>query len=169
MKVQLQQINSQEEIDKLAIAAKEIWQECFTEIITTEQIDYMVEKFQSAKAIMAQIKQEGYLYFGLKRGELYIGYVAVCPQDSALFLSKVYLKQAYRGKGYASMLLNKAEEVAAGRNLSKIYLTVNRQNRHAIDVYLKKGFVIKEEKAADIGNGFVMDDYILEKEMTRTE
>ena len=49
--------------------------------------------------------------------------------------------------------------------MGAIYLTVNRNNRHAYEVYLAKGFKVIAEECADIGFGFVMDDYIMEKEV----
>ena len=54
------------------------------------------------------------------------------------------------------------QELCREQNLDTIYLTVNRNNKHAIEVYLKKNFKIAAEEVADIGCGFVMDDYIME-------
>ena len=53
-------------------------------------------------------------------------------------------------------------EICREQDLHAIYLTVNRNNTHACEVYLHKGFKVIEEAVADIGCGFVMDDYIME-------
>ena len=45
--------------------------------------------------------------------------------------------------------------------LSYIYLTVNKNNTSAINAYKKWGFITEKEACTDIGNGFVMDDYIM--------
>ena len=55
------------------------------------------------------------------------------------------------------------KRIAKERNLKAVWLTVNRNNSHAIEVYKHKGFIITRTQVADIGNGFVMDDYIFEK------
>ena len=68
-----------------------------------------------------------------------------------------------RGNGYASDAMLFLENLCKQRNLESIWLTVNRENLHTIDVYKKKGFQIIAEEVNDIGHGFVMDDYIMEK------
>lgn len=163
--VELKLLTTEDDIKKLAKLAKEIWEECFIDIISKEQIDYMVEKFQSEKAIKNEIENENYLYYALAAGNEFIGYTAVAQQENKLLLSKVYLKKEHRGRGYSSILLNKAEEVAVLKNLNSVYLVVNKNNKKATEVYLNKGYKIKGERVKDIGNGFVMDDYICEKEL----
>ena len=79
-----------------------------------------------------------------------------------MFLSKLYLKKAYRGKGYASTLLKQAIAFAKESKLNKIYLTCNKFNTHSLDVYKKKGFYEIDAVQTDIGHGFIMDDYILQ-------
>ena len=60
-------------------------------------------------------------------------------------------------------MLQFIEQIARELGLSSIYLTVNKNNEHSIAVYKKKGFLTVKDQVADIGNGFVMDDYIMEK------
>lgn len=150
-------------LKEIAELADKIWHECFIGIISEAQIDYMVEKFQSYDAMTEQVSSQGYGYFAVKDcGEL-CGYFAVRPDDgSRFFLSKLYLSKSKRGKGIASEMLDKAAEEAETAGKSSVYLTVNKHNRHAIDVYIKKGFRMVGEAVTDIGNGFVMDDYIME-------
>jgi ribosomal protein S18 acetylase RimI-like enzyme len=45
-------------------------------------------------------------------------------------------------------------------------LTVNRQNFKAINFYFKNGFVIDEVADFEIGNGFVMNDFVMKKELS---
>lgn len=163
MDIKIKKIEEENDIRALAKAADVVWHECFEGIITTAQIDYMVEKFQSEKAMTRQILEEGYTYYALIYNDKIIGYTGIRPEEDRMFLSKLYVLKDYRGKGYANILLNKAFEDSRKNGLDKIYLTVNRNNKNAIELYLAKGFVIIEQKAADIGGGFVMDDYIMEK------
>ncbi len=148
--------------------AREIWTEHYTPIIGREQVEYMLEKFQSAKAIMDQIK-EGMLYYLIELDSAPIGYVAVLPKEKEreLFLSKIYVRSADRGKGYGRKAMQFAESLAMDRGLNKIALTVNKQNLESINAYEKLGFRNIGSLVQDIGSGFIMDDYRLEKTVAR--
>ncbi|WP_256989667.1 GNAT family N-acetyltransferase [Paenibacillus sp. VTT E-133280] len=80
-------------------------------------------------------------------------------------MSKFYIGKEYRGRSYASQALAFLEKLRKDRNLSHIWLTVNRHNESSIAVYEKKGFRTVREQIADIGHGFVMDDFVMEKEI----
>ena len=62
-------------------------------------------------------------------------------------------------------MLEKVFEEARDNGKSEVYLTVNKHNDHAIDVYKKKGFTVTDEVVTDIGGGYVMDDYIMTYEL----
>jgi len=160
------QVNSAEEIAEVARLAAEIWHEYYVSIITIDQIAYMVQKYQSVEAISDQIRQQGYEYYLIHRNDkVRIGYIAVRQEEEKLFLSKLYIGKEHRGQGYASRSFAFLDELCKNRNLSHIWLTVNRYNESSISVYANKGFRIVREQIADIGNGFVMDDYVMEKEI----
>lgn len=152
---------TEQTIDTLAALANEIWHEYFPIILSGEQIDYMVEKFQSAPAMRQQLA-EGYQYYLVHAGEEMIGYIGVHPEDSLLFLSKLYLKKQYRGHGYGRKMLDFVVALARELNKSGVYLTVNRFNEHSIAVYHAAGFETVRTQVADIGNGYVMDDYVMQ-------
>lgn len=164
MKLQFIPVETKEQVCLLASLADKVWHEFFPGIITVEQVDYMVERFQSEKALTKQITEEGYDYFLLELNSISIGYVGIHIEEDTkkLFLSKLYLLKSYRGKGYASQTFEFLKGIATAYQLKVIYLTVNRGNGHSVDVYKNWGFVTVKEEAADIGNGFVMDDYIME-------
>ncbi len=161
--MQLKKVENAEQIKLLADIAYEIWHEYFGIIISESQIDYMVEKFQSEKAITEQIQSLGYEYFLFYPEDEPIGYTGIRPEpeNKALFLSKLYVKKEYRSKGYASKAFEFLNGYCKEHGLTYIYLTVNRHNDDTINIYKKKGFYVTEERCADIGGGFVMDDYIM--------
>ncbi|WP_028549676.1 GNAT family N-acetyltransferase [Paenibacillus sp. UNC451MF] len=158
-----------EEVANLAQLASEIWYEYFVSIISKEQIDYMVEKFQSTNAITEQIQNQGYEYYFMNMSGKNIGYLGVKQEEGKLFLSKFYILKEHRGRGYASRAMEFLVDICQKRRLSTIWLTVNRYNDATIAVYEKKGFRTVRTQVADIGNGFVMDDYIMEKEIDLNE
>lgn len=163
MAVEIRKVKYFTELRKIAELAGEIWHECFVGIISTGQIDYMVEKFQSLDAMTGQIEKYGYTYFAvLDDGEL-CGYIGVKPeQDDRFFLSKLYLHKSRRGRGIATAMLETVFDEARKSGKKRVYLTVNKNNTHAVDVYKKKGFIISDVAVTDIGNSYVMDDFIME-------
>ncbi len=154
-----------EMIKTVASLAKEIWNEYFTPIIGKAQVDYMLEKFQSEKAISQQITKEGFLYYLIKQGNNFIGYTAVVPkkETNELFLSKLYLKSSQRQKGHGKEAIQFINNLAEKMKFSKITLTVNKNNKNTIQAYEKMGLKNIASLVTDIGDGFVMDDYRMEK------
>lgn len=151
------------DIEKLAQLAKEIWEEHFTSIIGSEQVAYMVDKFQSKTAITNQILHEGYAYYKIVEEGQLIGYMGVVFSEKETFLSKLYIKEAARGKGYASFALKFLQLLCKERDCHSLWLTCNKYNKDTIAKYEKMGFVIFESAVSDIGNGYVMDDYYMRK------
>jgi len=152
------------EIHDIAVLAEEIWHEHFTDIIGEEQVNYMVDKFQSYPALKEQI-QNGYEYYQIHSGSTMAGYTGVHEDDGALFLSKLYIKKDCRGQHLASEAFRYLTALCRKRGLSRIWLTCTKHNANTLAVYSHLGFSITDEQVADIGNGFVMDDYILTYEM----
>ncbi|MBR5425582.1 MAG: HAD-IA family hydrolase [Clostridiales bacterium] len=152
---------------KMAVVslAQIIWNEWFPKIISQEQVNYMVEKFQSMPAIDKAIEEEGYQYFLEVLGDTPIGYMGVKEQEDALLLSKLYLMKPFRGQRRSNVFFEKAEEIAREKGKDKVRLYVNRYNYNSIRVYLRRGFRIVKEEKTDIGGGFICDDYVMEKEI----
>lgn len=149
------------QIGRLAALADEVWHEFFVSILSAEQIDYMVDLFQSSRALTVQIAS-GYEYYIFNSAGRNVGYTGIKAEDGRLFLSKLYVSRQFRGQGFASQALDFV--IRRGRMLGcrAIWLTVNRHNLHAIDVYRHWGFETLHAEVTDIGEGFVMDDFIME-------
>ena len=156
-------IKSEEEMKQLANLASEIWHEYWTVILTLEQIDYMVEKFQSCSAIKNQLENDKYIYNMIEDNGNIIGYFGVSIKDDYIFLSKLYIKKDFRCLGYGRLAFDKVKEIALKYEKKKIKLTVNKYNINTIATYKKWNFI--DAVVTDIGNGFVMDDYIMQFEL----
>lgn len=166
MAIEIKPVKQISEIRRVAKLANEIWHECFVDIISVGQIDYMVANAQSLSPIRKQIEKEDYEYFMVLDGEDFCGYFAVCPEsDTTYFLSKFYLRKDKRGKGIANIMFDFIFDKMISENRKYVYLTVNKNNTHAIYVYKKKGFKIIKESVTDIGGGYVMDDYVMQKNL----
>lgn len=111
-----------------------------------------------------QVK-EGYEYYRIFCGDAFAGYAGIRPEEDALFLSKLYLHKDYRGQHLSTKALEFLKDYCHKHGLTKIWLTCNKYNSHTLDVYHHLGFSNVRSQVADIGNGYVMDDYILELEV----
>jgi GNAT superfamily N-acetyltransferase len=161
---QLIPVTTPEQVAIVAALAHEIWYEFYVPLIGRAQVDYMVDKFQNVPAIHTQIAQ-GYEYFLVRRESAAgdIGYCAVQEQPGRMmFLSKFYLHHAARGSGTGRRCMELIEGLARRRGLSLLWLTVNKGNP-SVQAYQRLGFRIAAELVMDIGGGFVMDDYRMEK------
>jgi ribosomal protein S18 acetylase RimI-like enzyme len=154
--------NNQSDFECIAQLADTIWREHYISIISLEQIEYMLINFNSASAIEAQIKQ-GALFFYITFKDIPVGYVAVKKETDFLFLSKIYVLSTYRGKKIGKAAMQHVVDIANSFNLNTIKLNVNKFNTNSILAYEKLGFVKTKSIITDIGNGFIMDDYQMEK------
>ncbi len=157
------EVKDEGQIGIVQCLASEIWTEHYTPIIGKDQVDYMLDKFQSKDAIRDQIIRQGFMYFLIRDGEEYIGYIGVQPSGHELFLSKIYVRSAHRRKGFGWKAIRFLEALAIRLELNKISLTVNKNNIESITAYEKMGFRNLGPVIQDIGNGFAMDDYKMEK------
>lgn len=158
-------VTSAADIATVAALASEIWHEYYVPLIGQSQVDYMVAKFQTAEAMQEQIRS-GYEYFLMKYEAARVGYLAVQaqPAQDSLFISKLYLRHSARGSGTGRAAMAFIEQLARKHGLGRLWLTVNKGNP-AIKAYERLGFRVAEAIVVDIGNGFVMDDFRMEKSL----
>lgn len=155
--------NDTNDIRTIERLAKDIWTRHYLPIIGREQVDYMLMKYQSFDAIKQSIR-EGYVYYLAYKEDEPCGYSAV-KHDNGIFLSKFYVKEEYRGMGIGKAMINEIKVYAESRQSGRIWLTCNKHNSNTLSVYKKLGFEIIDSIVTDIGNGFVMDDFVLEKQL----
>jgi GNAT superfamily N-acetyltransferase len=150
---------------QVARLAAEIWYEHYVPIIGREQVDYMVPRFQSEDAVLGQIAK-GLQYFLIRMNGSASGYLAIEPQPEArtMFLSKLYVLKSARHHGLGRQALGFIEARARAAGLHTLWLTVNKFNP-ALYAYEHLGFINVADVVADIGGGYVMDDYRLEKSL----
>jgi ribosomal protein S18 acetylase RimI-like enzyme len=154
-------IESRAEVAQLELFAAEIWREHYPSIIGAAKVEYMLQKFQSTEALMAQIKEGMQLFWINYEGE-HAGYAAIKRQENMyLFVSKFYVHKRYRGKGIGKSAMKWLNAQAAEMHLDGLELTVNKNNDSAIAFYEALGFENTFSQKVDIGGGFYMDDYVM--------
>ncbi|MCZ4694981.1 GNAT family N-acetyltransferase [Ancylomarina euxinus] len=156
--------NTESDFQIIAELSSIIWKEHYTDIIGSRQVDYMLKKYQSVEAIKDQI-EEGALYYLITHQGSTVGYLSYYKKADCLFLSKIYILKEYRGKGIGKKTMHYLETTAEHLGYKTLSLTVNKNNIETIKAYEKMGFKQVRDIVIDIGNDFIMDDYIMEKEL----
>jgi GNAT superfamily N-acetyltransferase len=166
MTVEIIHVSTPDKIAAIERLAQEIWPQHFTPIIGASQVVYMLGKYQSAEAIFCQIKS-GWEYYVVMVDNEMVGYAGLVPDVDAksLMLSKIYVKKSARGKGVGKSILDFVERKCKLEEFSTLWLTVNRFNSGPISWYEDRGFVTIDAVKKDIGGGFIMDDYVMERKI----
>lgn len=161
MHLEFSPVRTKKDMSDVATLAGVIWRQHYTPIIGASQVEYMLETFQSTEAIRQSIETEQYEYYLLHIAGKSAGYLAykMDQNEKSLFISKFYLADAYRGRGFARIMLNFILEHARQNNVGYLWLTVNKHNTNAISAYEKLGFENKGSIIQDIGHGYRMDDF----------
>lgn len=149
------------DIPLLRDLAQRIWRECYPGIITPEQIEFMLGWMYSEEEIRRQLAAKIPWEIAEQDG-IAIGYLSYqLEPDCRVKISKLYVLPAQQRRGHGQQLLAHIGEQARKLGASEVWLQVNKRNERALGAYLKAGFHIAKEAVFDIGNGFVMDDYLL--------
>lgn len=166
MSVSFEPVTQLSEIEDLAAMASQIWHEYWPALIGEAQTTYMVENFQSLEAFIRDMNEHAYEYwFLVDDAGNRVGYTGghVEPSTNRFFISKIYLISDARGKGYTRKTIDFYNALCKNRGLDAMYLTVNKHNDLGIRAYKGTGFEIIDAVETDIGEGFIMDDYIMER------
>lgn len=143
--------------------AERIWWGCYPGIISDEQIAYMLGWMYAEEKIVGEI-EAGVVWELAWLGETPVGFFAVeAAEAEAAKLHKLYLLPELHGRGHGQTMLARVDEVARASGAAELWLQVNKQNTRALRAYERAGFQRVKEAVAEIGGGFVMDDYILSR------
>ena len=130
-------------------------------MISVEQIEYMLERMYSAEKIGQELEGGVEWELAEREGEP-VGYLALVFYGTHhAELSKLYLLPEYHGLGFGQIMLTRAVEQSKRHGCAELRLRVNKFNARALRAYQRAGFQIVDELVAEIGSGFVMDDYVL--------
>ncbi len=150
-----------EDTKLIAQLADKIWRKHYIDIITIDQIEYMLQNMYSADSLKKQMK-EGQVFTLVYDSGVPSGYISISSKDNeSFFLHKFYIDNEKQRSGIGAALLHYI--LSTLTTAKTIELTVNRQNYKAINFYFKNGFIIKKIADFDIGNGYFMNDFIMIK------
>ncbi|MDF2436098.1 MAG: GCN5-related N-acetyltransferase [Bacteroidota bacterium] len=149
----------------ISFLAEKIWKRHYVDIISGEQIEYMLNKMYSLASLRDQM-QNGHQFTLAYFDGSPVGYMSLSTRDEKnYFLHKFYVEVDEQSKGIGTQFLNYV--ISSLNDPKTIELTVNRQNFKAVNFYFKNGFIIREVADFDIGNAFVMNDFIMVKKIKK--
>jgi ribosomal protein S18 acetylase RimI-like enzyme len=154
------------DISTIQDIAHKTWPVAYGEIISQEQLDYMLNLMYSDNILLEQIQKQQQ-FFIASEGIHPLGFIAIehdYKKKLVTRIHKIYILPEAQGKGVGKLLLDKATSLAKVNGSKVLSLNVNKFNK-AVDFYKKIGFEIVANEVLEIGNGFVMDDYKMEKKL----
>jgi ribosomal protein S18 acetylase RimI-like enzyme len=158
-----------DELETVRRLAHEIWHACYPDIISVEQIRYMLQRMYDADELRQEVVVRGVKYALVESDGAPCGYLAweFVPNDRSLFLHKLYVDSRLHSRGLGAASIRWLEQEAIKESATCIRLRVNRNNHRAIRAYLRAGFTFAHDLSTDIGGGFVMDDHVMVREVKR--
>jgi diamine N-acetyltransferase len=142
----------------IADIADKSWKSHYPGIISESQINYMLELMYATDLLKRQIESQTEVFYLIQIKETTVGFISTSKKTNDLYIQKFYLLPEYSGQGIGEKAFSKLIQLL---NTDKIRLTVNRQNYKSINFYFKLGFNIEKVADFDIGNGFVMNDFVM--------
>ncbi|MFY7739446.1 MAG: GNAT family N-acetyltransferase [Flavobacterium sp.] len=152
--------------EQLAIVkslAYKIWPNAYETILSKAQLDYMLEMIYSIDSLKKQF-DNGHIFLLIEDNQNFIGFASYelnCNNSNKTKLQKLYVLPEIQGKGIGKQVIDYIKEKVVLSNNLALFLNVNKFNK-AKDFYQKYGFKIIKEEVIDIGNNYIMDDYVME-------
>jgi len=153
-----------EDISVIQRLAHATWPDTFKEILSAEQIKYMLELIYSKTSLKKQLA-EGHNFLIAEENDTPIAYADYSLlKDDIYKLHKIYVLPQRQGKGIGKLLIEYIIDAIKKSNAATLLLNVNRYNE-AKAMYERLGFKVIGEEDIDIGEGFFMNDFIMEKKL----
>lgn len=145
--------------------ARRSWENAYAEILSGEQMDYMLSEMYSETEITSHLRNPDYQYYLIQdeNNNSYEGFIGyeLNYEEKTTKLHRIYLVPESKGKGFGKGALQFLNEKVSENGNSRIILNVNKYNA-ARKFYESQGYSVYDEGVFDIGGGFVMDDYLME-------
>lgn len=145
--------------------AYKIWPTTYGHILSEIQLDFMLDKFYNVDYLANQLENQNQVFLLIEENDIILGF---CSYESnyettnKTKLHKIYVLPETQGKGIGKMVLKVVEKIAIDNNNNVLLLNVNRSNK-ALEFYKKQGYCITKTIDIEIGNGYLMEDFVMEK------
>ena len=144
--------------------AYEIWPETYSQILSKDQLEYMLGLFYNEQKLKTEIEQ-GVEFILIYEDVQPAGFAAFSKTEPEVYkLHKIYVLPSQQGKGTGRFIIDEVIKAIKQVGAMALQLNVNRNNNAKL-FYEKLGFVVIREEDIDIGNGYFMNDYVMEKKV----
>jgi diamine N-acetyltransferase len=148
--------------------AEKAWRPTYSHILSEEQTIYMLDMMYGTEVLMKQINSQVEFFLAVEEDQV-IGYFAMeITEPSQMKLHKIYLDPDQKSKGVGSQIIAFIKAFGIQAGVKQIELNVNKSNS-AVQFYEKMGFLRAREMVLDIGNGYVMDDYVMQLNLEQVQ
>lgn len=154
-----------EDVEAVSALARIVWQATYPALISQAQIDAMLADRYAPGRMREQLDDPRQTWRVARQAGEIVGFAHAYLEDSDCKLDKLYVHPDRQRRGIGAALLATVEAWARTQHAARLWLQVNRGNAQAIRAYEKYGFRIVESRVFDIGDGFVMDDHVMEKRL----
>lgn len=155
------------DLPAVAELAEHIWRTYYPSMISVALIDYMLAQRYNPQALAALLSIPGHRLDLLEADGALAGFAHHIEHAAhETKLDKLYLSPTLHGQGLGMRLMQHVQALAEAKGHHTLLLYVAKTNRKAIDFYQRAGFALREAVCIDIGNGFVMDDYLMAKPLS---
>ena len=157
-------IASSEDISTIQDIAYKTWPDTYKNILSHEQLSYMLNMFYHKDVLQKQFEDNSFSFIISLTNNTSAGFAAysLISSDGQYKLHKLYILPEYQSKGIGKFMLDFILSDLKNKNAKRLTLNVNRKNK-AIPFYLSRNFKIIKKEDNDIGNGYFMNDYVMEK------
>lgn len=154
---------TEKDIPLIQNLARRSWENAYADILSAEQMDYMLSEMYSENEIKNHLLNPAYHYYLIQDQDSYEGFIGYEHdyEEKTTKLHRIYLVPESKGKGLGKAALQFLNDKVAENGNERIILNVNKHNA-ARNFYESQGYKVYDEGVFDIGNGFVMDDYLME-------
>ena len=155
---------SRSHFESVSKLARDILMPFYLPVIPEDHIDYFLEKFLSVGALQTDTGKD-FKYWLLQHNGVDAGFLGLQYKPDWLVLSKLYILEAYRGKGLGRIAIDLTDEEAKASNYKEIQLGVNEHNNHGIAIYERLGYrkVVLETNSFE--NGHSVNDWLMSKQL----
>ena len=152
-----------DDINTIGFLAQQIWPVTYGKILTTTQLDYMLNLFYNPGALRKQMTEDKHLFLMVEEEDQAIGFASWAPADEpgVFKLHKLYVLTTQQGKGTGKAILHFIFDDIREKGGKTLRLNVNRHN-NARQFYKRMGFSIVREEDVPIGNNYFMNDFVME-------
>lgn len=140
--------------------AESIWPSTYVDILSPDQIEYMMELFYSETSLKEQFNRHTFLIAYLDGKPVGFASYSLISAEGNHKLHKLYVITPMQGRGLGKALINFIIDALKLLDGTTLELNVNRNNK-ATTFYERLGFEVIREEDIDIGNGYFMNDYVM--------